>query len=114
MNSSNNIASSIARHRLCEENLLSAGEMKKFELEGMDPVVLCNHEGTLYALNDDCTHAIASLSEGRLEDGLLICPVHGGSFDVTTGAPTKLPCRRPLKTWLVEVSEGFVWLKTGE
>lgn len=39
----------------------------------------------VYALDDQCPHQDASLAEGDLEDGVLMCPLHGWTFDVATG-----------------------------
>jgi len=49
-------------------------------------IALCNVGGELYAVDDVCTHAWASLSEGVLVGAQLECPLHGGCFDVRTGA----------------------------
>ena len=48
-------------------------------------VALVNLDGQFYAIGDVCTHAHCSLSDGELEDGTVICPCHGGGFDVKTG-----------------------------
>lgn len=58
-------------------------------------------EGAFYASDDLCTHAMVSLSYGDVEDGQIHCPMHGGAFDIRTGAPTALPCRVKLKTYRV-------------
>jgi len=52
----------------------------------LDARALCNVGGELYAVDDVCTHAWASLSEGVLVGAQLECPLHGGCFDVRTGA----------------------------
>ena len=100
--------------RLCDVDGFVAGEMRRFHPEGMDAIVVCNLDGEFYAVDDDCTHAIASLSEGRFEDGLVICPVHGGSFDVKTGEAMKRPCRKPLRTWPVSIIDDAVWINASE
>jgi nitrite reductase (NADH) small subunit/3-phenylpropionate/trans-cinnamate dioxygenase ferredoxin subunit len=38
-----------------------------------------------YALQDDCPHMGASLAEGALEGGRVVCRWHGKTFDLTTG-----------------------------
>src|SRR5690606_19642371 len=42
--------------------------------------------GAVCATSDICTHEYARLSEGWLEGGTVVCPLHGGRFDVQTGA----------------------------
>ena len=96
--------------KMCDANALESGQMMRFEPEGMDPVVLCNVNGTFRLVDDECTHAIASLSEGRLDGNILYCPLHGGSFDVNTGKATSLPCKFALATHAVEIRDGIVWM----
>ena len=38
-----------------------------------------------YALQDDCPHMGASLAEGALEGGRVVCHWHGKTFDLATG-----------------------------
>lgn len=95
---------------LCDESAVTPGTMLRVHPEGMDPILVCNVHGTLYAVDDECTHAIASLSEGRLQGRIVFCPMHGGSFDVCSGKAMSLPCKQPLRTWPLEVADGKVYL----
>lgn len=95
---------------LCPADAIAPGEMRKFEVPGGDPVMVCNVDGAFYAVEDDCTHAIASLSTGRLEGTTVFCPMHGGSFDVCTGKARSLPCKQALRTFSIEVRDGALHL----
>jgi nitrite reductase/ring-hydroxylating ferredoxin subunit len=65
---------------------LGEGEMRCFAGIGPNGVLVCRVEGALHAVDDRCTHAMAPLSAGRLRGGKVMCPLHGASFDVATGA----------------------------
>lgn len=75
------------------------------------PVVLANHEGTVYALEDRCSHQDYPLSAGELEDGQVECSFHGARFDVCTGRATQLPAIAPVRTFDVEVRDGSVYIR---
>ncbi len=75
------------------------------------PVVLANHEGTIYALEDRCSHQDYPLSAGELEDGQVECSFHGARFDVCTGRATQLPAIAPVRTFDVEVRDGSVYIR---
>jgi nitrite reductase/ring-hydroxylating ferredoxin subunit len=45
-------------------------------------------DGKFYAINNFCPHEAVSLSEGTLKGAIVICPLHGAKFDVTTGKCT--------------------------
>ncbi|HZU05793.1 MAG TPA: bifunctional 3-phenylpropionate/cinnamic acid dioxygenase ferredoxin subunit [Chloroflexota bacterium] len=66
-------------------------------------IAVFNCAGQFYAIDDTCTHAEASLSEGFLENGVIECPLHGARFDVRTGAVLSLPAVRPVATYEVRV-----------
>lgn len=52
-------------------------------------VLVVLHEGELYAIEDACNHAGASLRGGDIVDGCIECPAHGFLFDLRTGALSK-------------------------
>ena len=95
---------------LCAARDIAPGRTLRVHLDGLSPIMVCNVEGRFYAVDDECTHAIASLSEGRLRGRIIVCPMHGGSFDVCTGEPRSLPCKQPLRTWPLEIADGQVYL----
>jgi 3-phenylpropionate/trans-cinnamate dioxygenase ferredoxin subunit len=41
--------------------------------------------GKVYAIEDACNHAGASLAEGWLEERCVVCPMHGYVFDLANG-----------------------------
>jgi 3-phenylpropionate/trans-cinnamate dioxygenase ferredoxin subunit len=95
--------------KVAQADELSPGQMKMVEV-GEDQVLLANVDGTIYACADICSHAYASLSEGDLTGAEVQCPLHGGSFDVTTGEPMSAPAEDKIKTYQVRLSGGDVLL----
>lgn len=75
-----------------------------------DAIALFNDGGRFHALDDTCTHSRASLSEGWVEDGLVECPLHGGTFDLRTGAAVGSPATEDTTTHDVEVLEDAIYL----
>lgn len=70
--------------RVADVGSIGPGEMRQVETGGKT-LTLGNHQGCLFALDDRCPHAGASLSGGSIEDGLLVCPWHGRAYDPATG-----------------------------
>ncbi|MFD1148288.1 bifunctional 3-phenylpropionate/cinnamic acid dioxygenase ferredoxin subunit [Saccharothrix hoggarensis] len=75
-----------------------------------DAVAVFNDGGRLFALNDTCTHARASLSDGWVQDGHVECPLHGGAFCLRTGEAVGAPASADATTHGVEVHEGAIYL----
>jgi len=77
-----------------------------------EPVCLYNVGGEILATHDTCTHGQASLSEGFIiEEQLIECPLHQGSFDIRSGQAVGLPCKEPIRVYPVKVQQGVVFLK---
>ena len=77
---------------------------------GGHPVLIANVDGSLYAVDDMCTHEDASLSLGCLKGELVSCTLHGSRFSVVTGQPMEEPATEPLRTWSIRVRDGDIQL----
>jgi nitrite reductase (NADH) small subunit len=66
------------------------GRAKAFEAAGNAICVACIR-GELAALQDECPHHGAQLSEGSIENGRIVCSWHGWSFDPKTGKELRNP-----------------------
>lgn len=97
--------------RVCDVNDLPPGDAVR--IDGEAPVAVFNADGTLYAIDDTCTHQDASLADGWLEGCLVECPLHASCFDLRTGAPTAPPARTPVRTYPVRVVDGVIYVETG-
>ena len=49
--------------------------------------------------------------EGIMTGKIVECTFHFGTFDVTTGEPTGMPCEIPLKTYPVTIVDGNVQIE---
>lgn len=85
---------------------IKPGKAKLLFLNG-EPVAVFNVDGIFYATQDACTHAGGPLSEGKLEDNVIICPWHASCFDVTNGQVMCGPAEEPVKTYRV-ILEGEI------
>jgi chlorite dismutase len=92
---------------------LAPGETKTVFLEGK-MVGLFNVGGTIYALNNRCTHARGPLTEGvvNAEECSVVCPWHYGKFDLKTGTAIDGVVRKPVETYQVEIRDGMVYVGT--
>ena len=66
-------------------------------------IALYEVEGELYATEDVCTHAEASLSEGFQEGDTIECPMHSGCFNIRTGEALGAPVVDNIKTYQVRL-----------
>ncbi|MBA3742961.1 bifunctional 3-phenylpropionate/cinnamic acid dioxygenase ferredoxin subunit [Sporichthya sp.] len=99
---------------VCPVTELPAGEIRLVEIE--PPISVFNVGGLLFAIDDTCTHAKASLSDGDVEidgdDCYVECPFHLAQFDLRTGRPS-LPASKPVRTHTVEICDGLITVLVG-
>jgi naphthalene 1,2-dioxygenase system ferredoxin subunit len=77
---------------------------------GSYEIALYDVDGEVYATDNLCTHAFASLTDGTLEGGVVECPLHGGRFEVATGKGLGPPVPCDLKTYPARVVDGEIEL----
>ena len=58
---------------------------------GEDEIALFNYKGEYYAVANKCPHRGAPLGEGRIEEGIVICPNHEWRFKLENGANMQNP-----------------------
>ncbi len=74
-----------------------------------DPCILVRTgEGRFLAYSQKCTHLSCAVTP-RLDENCFHCPCHNGFFDLSTGAPTAGPPRRPLPRITLEMRDGELY-----
>jgi 3-phenylpropionate/trans-cinnamate dioxygenase ferredoxin subunit len=81
------------------------GEARRFVVDRIEIAVANLGGGEFAAVDDICSHAEASLSEGEVDvdDETIECPRHGSTFYLRTGRPKTLPATLPVATFPVKV-----------
>ena len=77
-------------------------------------IALVRFEGELYAVEDRCPHADASIAFGPVEEGCLICPWHYAAFDLKTGEAKCGPAVEGVPTYELKEVEGDVYVNLPE
>ena len=86
---------------------------KAYQVGGVQIAVI-RHGSKLYALDEFCTHADASLAFGPVKDGCVACPWHYAEFDLETGAAKSLPAVKPVRTFPIrETVDGRIEVAIG-
>jgi nitrite reductase/ring-hydroxylating ferredoxin subunit len=63
---------------------VAPGGMKAVELDGRE-IVICNSQGSYYAIARRCGHMNAPLELGTLDGEIVTCPMHCAQFNITSG-----------------------------
>lgn len=73
---------------------LDEGVAKAVDVQGRK-VLVARVDGVVCAMEDACSHAGGPLSEGSVEDGVVVCPWHGSRFRLRDGAVVGGPATFP-------------------
>jgi nitrite reductase/ring-hydroxylating ferredoxin subunit len=96
------MTSTVPFARACALSDLEDDTPFRVELEGV-PISIVRTEGEVFAINDICSHANVSLSEGEVEDCQIECWLHGSSFELRTGKPSGLPATQAVPVYPVKI-----------
>lgn len=98
--------------RVCKVDELKPGDGIRVEV-GDTPIAIFNVGGEFFAVDDTCSHALASLAEGLVEEDIhaVECPKHGSLFDLRTGTPRGLPATKPVATHTVIVKDDEIYVE---
>jgi 3-phenylpropionate/trans-cinnamate dioxygenase ferredoxin component len=97
---------------VCPLSDLPPGAMRLVEWEDLE-IGVFNCGGTLYAIEDRCSHDDGPLAEGELDEEscTVECPRHGARFDLRTGTPLTLPAYAPVDIFPVVVVDDVIKLE---
>lgn len=74
--------------KICNINDVEEGSMKGFEV-GEKKILMAHIDGKFYAVDAICTHRGGYLPDGKISGKVVICPLHGTQYDVTSGKVVK-------------------------
>lgn len=86
---------------------LPNGERLFVEIDGK-AIVIFNIAGQFFAIGDICTHDDGPLGDGDLEGFTIVCPRHGGEFDVRDGKVRQMPAVVDIPAYPLKVVDGII------
>ncbi len=97
---------------VCTLEELPPGSRRIVEVDDLE-IGVFNCGGSLYAIEDRCSHDDGPLAEGELDEQACTveCPRHGSRFDLQTGRPKTLPAYLPVDTFPVRIEDDVIKLE---
>lgn len=98
--------------RVCAEGELAPGETRVV-WDGPTAILVLNFDGSLFALEDRCSHEDFELSAGNFDfdEGTIECVLHGAKFAVVDGRPLCAPAYAPVAKFPVKIENAAVWTR---
>ena len=97
---------------VCPLSELATGGKRLVTWEDLE-IGVFNCAGTVYAIEDRCSHDDGPLVEGEFDEATCTveCPRHGSLFDLKTGKPRTLPAYVPVDTFPVIIENDTIKLE---
>ena len=64
----------------------------------------------IYATTNICSHEHALLSDGYIEKGCVVCPIHQAKFEICSGKTQCAPATKDIKTYPIKVENDLVYV----
>ena len=96
--------------RVCRIEDINKESVIRFDIDDNTYAIFHAPDGKFYATDGLCTHEKAYLSEGIVDEYEIECPLHFGAFDYRTGIPTVAPACVKLKTYILTIDDGYIFI----
>lgn len=100
-------------HRVADTHEIEFDEALAVSVGDIE-IALCTVDGTVYALNNICTHEYACMSDGLIEGDVIECPLHQAQFHIPTGKVLSPPAVADLQTYPVKVEGDEIYVQVTE
>lgn len=77
---------------------------------GSELIAVFNVNGRFFATQDSCPHGQWPLSESYVDGDTVECALHNGRFSICSGKRLSPPVCRALRTYVVRVEAGIVYV----
>ena len=97
--------------KACDAKTVNNGDMIDFDYNDKK-ILISKVNNKIYATYRICNHAYADLSTGFVneDETTVTCPLHMSRFNLESGMPENLPAEEPLKTYSIEIRDGWVYI----
>lgn len=103
----------MALHEVCRLDELIEGSGRIVRLAELPDRYLAIFlvDGVIRCIDNECPHVGSPLARGAIVDGRVVCPSHGWTFDLETGALCTVFGEQPgVRTYRTEIRDQIVYV----
>jgi len=97
--------------KLCSISEIQEGQVIS-KITPYGPIGITKIKDKIHVFQDECTHDGAPFDNAKIDFSTkeIICPRHGGRFNLETGSATKLPATEALEVYEIEIQGDDVYI----
>lgn len=92
----------MAEHFIAATDGLSKGDTVPVSVAGHRLLVCCTAD-QYFVIQNQCSHAMARLTGGKIRGHKIFCPLHSAAFDLRDGKAIGPPATDPIVTYPVRI-----------
>jgi nitrite reductase (NADH) small subunit len=100
----------VTEHCIGPIDEIPIGEGRSYVVDGSEVAVYRLRDGTLRALAAVCPHRGGPLADGLIDERVVVCPLHGRTYDLLTGA--EVSGGDSVRSYRVTSTDGIVHVDT--
>jgi nitrite reductase/ring-hydroxylating ferredoxin subunit len=89
------------------------GKPQRVGVDGVGLVVCQTKPGEVAAFGEFCPHLAATMADGWVDRGRIVCPWHGSRFALESGEVLRGPSATPLPCYEARVVDGMIEVRGG-
>jgi 3-phenylpropionate/trans-cinnamate dioxygenase ferredoxin subunit len=98
----------VAKEFIIDADAVEDGKTRPVTVDGRK-LLVCHSKGVFYVIENQCSHAMARLTGGKLRGHKIFCPKHSAPFDLRDGSPLGPPATEPICAYATAVEDGKVY-----
>ena len=98
----------LAKQFIIDASEVASGKTRPVTV-GEHKLLVCHSGSDFYVVQNQCSHAMARLTGGKLRGHKIFCPLHSAPFDLRDGSPLGAPATEPICAYATTVEDGKVY-----
>ena len=98
----------MGRQFIIDADAVDDGKTRPVTVDG-HKLLVCHSKGSHYVIGNQCSHAMARLTGGKLRGHKIFCPLHSAAFDMRDGSVLGPPATEPICAYSTTVEDGKVY-----
>lgn len=98
----------MAEHFVMETADLAPGDSAPASVAG-HKLLVCHSKDQFFVIRNQCSHAMARLTGGKIRGFKIFCPLHSAPFDLRDGKALGAPATDPICTYAARIEDGKLY-----
>ncbi len=101
------VGGGLTEHFILKTDDIAPGTTSPVSVAG-HKLLVCRSKDNYYVIQNQCSHAMARLTGGKIRGYKIFCPLHSAPFDLRDGSALGPPATAPICTFAARIEDGQI------